>query len=608
MPWINILTKSSNEIPSSCNAYDVLFLADGMLRLKEDQKQLADNTSPDDEHDHDLSAINMLITEIEKGISEWLEEEGDDREKMLPNRIMPNERDLPTSKHDDPQKIRHPQKIIDGETDKSTQSHLGFESCFENFPGNNRFYILLSMFRREYMNFFNQDDEAACDSIARKIVSIICDDCNPPGKFLEYDIFDICCHWKPIGRADAIKRVKMAFLNPPTVTLARAFPYHNIEQANTNRVDYMSEENTITTEFSSTAFNIKEDYPRRFSSYGSESMGSSHCLDSCYLSQNQSDSISNASSIDTSYVRAPSSFNLKRNRGRHKIDVDDKFRRRGVLATFWQEDENEYDMDEEEKTINLGNELFLVNSNLVKLVEKKFTELNDRSIRDDSTITDIGEDFRRFHIAMSDTGSLKNKRKRKYENKDTIKKVERMKTHEIKHTKVKTSLGGLRNLSELDILCQMGANYHPEPLNVNHIGNNRLKAIIQMYINRYRDSSCKTSRNHILFQIISKICVGTKGQVSFIHPQDNNIWAEYDMLIACKILMGFLESCILDPSLYQLPSVGTPVYIRKTPIITLTTLQQESLEIIRKRRKKGSKNIIRDANAVKSLQRSVRIG
>jgi hypothetical protein len=353
---------------------------------------------------------------------------------------------------------------------------------------------------------------------------------------------------------------------------------------------------------------MKEDYPRRFSSYGSQSM-ESYYLDSCYLSQNQSDSISNASSIDTSYIRPPSSFNIKRNRGRHKIEVDDKFRRRGVLATFWQEDENEYDMDEEEKTINLGNKLFLVNSNLVKLVEKKFTDINDRSIRDDSTIADIGEDFRRFHIAMSDTGSSKYKRKRKHENKDTNQKVQMMKTHEIKHIKVSTSSGELRNLSELDILCQMGANYHSEPLNVNHIGNNRLKAIIQMYINRYRDSSsCKTSRNHILFQIMSKICVGTKGQVSFIYPQDSNLWAEYEMSIACRILMGFLECCIVDPSLYQLPSVGTPVYIRKTPIITLTTLQQESLETIRKRRKKRSKNIIRDADAVKSLQRFVRIG
>lgn len=628
MPWINTLTNALNEIPSTCKAYDVLFLSDGMLRLQQEDelKQMSANSDVRnregsfDEHEKDISAINMLVMEhdynfINQGEEDYEDHDDDEEEEDYENyRMSPVEYGLVPSNHDPPKQIQPSRHNANNEIENSIQQpfkhRIGCETFFENFPGNNRFYIFISMFRREYMDYYHQGKEVACDDIARRIVSIICDDCNPPGKFIEYDLFNMCCHWKEIDREDAVGRVKLAFLDPPTVALSRAFPYHDTEQVNINDMCDMSEEHTLTTGLSSTAFQTNDmDFGGQlgFSCHGSKSMDESEYLDS-FLSQRQSDSVSNdaSSSIDTVCHRVPPSFKMKRNKRRHKIETDDKFRRRGVLATCWQEDENNFDLYEEQMIVNLGKEIFLIDSNLVKLVEKNFTEIIDRAIRDDSIITDMGEDFGRVKISSSDTGSMTYKRKRKYEKKDTNEKIEVIKLYEIEHKKVHTISGGVRNLSELDILCEMGPQYYPEPMNVNHIGNNRLKATVQMNIKGYQQSlSCKMLRSRIIFQIMSNICVGTKGQVSFLYPKDDNLWAEYEMHIGCKILMNFLERCILDPSLYLLPPVGTPVYIGKTPVITMKALQQDSLEVIRRRRKKRSNNIIRDVKAVESLQRTV---
>ena len=621
------MNNTLNEIPSTFNAYDVLLVADGVSLLEENSRN---HGSSFDENDKDLCAINMLVTDSINPIpdEEVGDDENDDNDRMSQN-SMSNCYRLTGSNHDDHRKIQPLQQNVHREMDNySTQSskyRAGFELDFEKYPGNNRFYIFISMYRRQYMDLNSQGDEAGCDEIERRIVSIICDECNPPGKFIEYDPFDFCNNWKQIDREDAVRRVKMAFLNPPTVTSARTFPYHTIHQVLTDDIGRMSEKHTITTGMSSTAVYNTKDTDRgqlSIASYGRKSLESDYLdnfLDSGGVvystSQRQSNSISYdaSSSIDAVHLRFSSSLKMKRNRRRQKVEVEDKFRRRGVLATCWQEEEIENDMDDNQVTVDLGKETFLVNSELTKLVEKNFTAINDRSIRDaihdDSIIADIGEDFGRVKITTSDTGSLQYKRKRKYEKKDKNEQLNIIKQYQIEHTKVNTLSGGLRNLSELDILCQMGSNYHPKPLNVNHIGNNRLRAIIQMNLPIYKQtSSCKASRNHVIFRIMSDICVGKKGPASFLYPQDTNLWAEHSMHIACRILMNFLEQCLLDstPALYQLPPCGTPVFIRKSPIITMKILQQDSLRVIRRRRKKRSNHIIRDVGAVEASQRAIR--
>ncbi len=96
-------------------------------------------------------------------------------------------------------------------------------------PGNNRLYILISLYRARYLEAYEAGCERKCDEIAEEIVTTICDKCS--GRFREYNPFSSAEEdgWVDIGKQEAVNRVKWAMRDPPQVKLSE-WNYHGGEE------------------------------------------------------------------------------------------------------------------------------------------------------------------------------------------------------------------------------------------------------------------------------------------------------------------------------------------------------------------------------------------
>lgn len=603
-------TDSHSLCPLTIRDYDVLLLA--VLKSADESSQVTQ-----EELDETIFEINKLIV-----AEDYLDESDfDDLEPLKHDELEQTDH-----YHHQQQQLQREQHFL-GLRDKQhtgSQNMQSFAVALENHVGNNRFYILLSRFREKYMSSLRQkgEDSQDCDEIAREIYRIICDRCYPSGKFLEYNLYDFHQPWKVLQEEEAVLRVKKAFLEPPTVKLARTFPYHLVHKKGAD-----ADQHTITTGLSSFAVE-EEDY-----GYQESAMGYSVFSDytDSYLEGSKAASSSYQYSDSTSYASYKSDPNglLQRHSShsrstssKNRDKMDTKFRRRGVLSSFWKEHQDDDDdgyshsqmQNPNQVHVNLKKDIFLVNTKLVDLIEKTFNEKVGRTHEIDTVVSELGSDLNQINITSHDVSSQCSKRKRPFCEK--YNKAKKNTTFEIEHVKVKTDNGEIRNLSELDVLCQADASSSslPEPLDVNHIGNNRFKAIVQLHLSRHPSHyelalPPITFRNRTIFHIMSEITNSPKGLASFVRLDNANIWIECNRMVACKILMSYLEKCLAhpNPSVFcRLPKISSPVYIEKKPSITFDLLQKVSLEVIRRRFKKKTTDIVRDVEEVQSLQSTAR--
>ncbi len=111
-------------------------------------------------------------------------------------------------------------------------------------PGNNRLYILISLYRTRYLEAYEAGNERRCDDIAEEIVSTICDKCS--GRFREYNPFSSAEEdgWVDIGKREAMNRVKWAMRDPPQVKLSE-WNYHGGEECEEDLVSCNDEEPAV---------------------------------------------------------------------------------------------------------------------------------------------------------------------------------------------------------------------------------------------------------------------------------------------------------------------------------------------------------------------------
>ena len=84
--------------------------------------------------------------------------------------------------------------------------------------GNNRFMVQISLHRDRFQEAFKQKNTQICNDIIYMIIRVVCEKCEPKGRFLEMftSDWDGSNSWKDLGTGIAVKdRIERILLNPP---------------------------------------------------------------------------------------------------------------------------------------------------------------------------------------------------------------------------------------------------------------------------------------------------------------------------------------------------------------------------------------------------------
>ncbi|KAL7540838.1 hypothetical protein ACHAXR_011011 [Thalassiosira sp. AJA248-18] len=86
-----------------------------------------------------------------------------------------------------------------------------------NHVGNQRFQVLLSLYRQKYLQANMFGDEYECMCIAKEVLETVCDKCVPNGRFFEQDRNS---RWQQFGRdsPSTIGMIRSALKNDPIVS------------------------------------------------------------------------------------------------------------------------------------------------------------------------------------------------------------------------------------------------------------------------------------------------------------------------------------------------------------------------------------------------------
>ena len=500
-------------------------------------------------------------------------------------------------------------------------------------PGNNRFYIEISLHRQRFMEAFDSGNEMLCNEIATNIVRTVTLQSYPPGRFLEYDPLGSSVDWIDIGQDQAaIERVKGALREPPEVHLSK-FLYHEnatsaglSEECDKLQLDvkdgHNTGKNTVDTSMSTNDITLQIDHlhhsrtislPSHRESYRSTSYTNSHI------------GTATTSIMSNSPVYEEEDSDSDNPKSKKKSFI----RRRGMLSS-----------GKKKKTS------FHVNDDLTRLVQSVFNQpIDDGCVSDEDSECsassglfhdDMTKRRKHAHSICSSASSLNGLRgdfandlrieprssaSRKISTSSTSGKRKKISpaaasstANSIKqdffNVQVKcTDANGsthTRPLSRYDILCTN----HPHLgiLLCNQVGNNRLRIMLQIHQARYNSKDIiLRDKNRIIFDILQR----SKGSFVLQDQKNTNLWTQTADGAVPKIIKTSLEECTSNPTLPTLPSHRESPWLqggskerRRSKQVTMDDLHAAAVKNIKRRR--GKKTIAgRDLNAIAKLQSAV---
>jgi hypothetical protein len=523
-----------------------------------------------------------------------------------------------------------------------TQQHVP-KVCLasDQHPGNNRFYIHVSINRQKFMKAYNSGNEATCNEIAKNIINTVCFQSYPRGRFLEYDPLSSNDDWIHIGHGQSvIDQVKGALKDPPDVRLSK-FSYHTqgilpeekpLTKRNTNSNDI-----TLQTDYSQTGSSYRDASTYRESylssanvdtSYKETSYTGTSCRDTYSQFDTEASMRSTTNAFEDGNPGDSGSETQKRKKG---------MRRRGMISS----------------DVPTKSKKFDVNGDLTKLVQSVFNQpLENGTFADSdgsecsafsiekpkrpkhsiiahsvasstSSISGLHSDFANG-LKIESTKSIASSRK--YRGSSSFKRKksagaskerastiipEHFNSVQVKIVDETTGSNQTRPLSNYDILCTK----QPRPgiMPINQIGNNRFRIMLQIYHGKYNSEDIEQrEKNCIIYMIFQEILKSKKGRMRFIYQveDDNDVWTQMPNEEIPKFITSCIEECENNPNLVNLPSlkerpwVSNIVRRQRRKQVTIDDLQQAALKNIKGRRKKRY-IISRDPDTIAELQAAV---
>jgi len=496
----------------------------------------------------------------------------------------------------------------------------------EQHYGNNRFYIQLLLHRQKFLEAYHEKNSPLCDKIAKHVINLVSTS-FPRGRFLEYvpsrthhgSLTDI-----GYGYA-AMQRVKSCLFHLPTVGISKYFsPKTFMNGAPSSRL--MDDDGKLKLENRSNTVTMQ--------TILSKTMSMTSDRDDCGY---EVTSLRTGSFVAQGHMKydpdnasySPSNDHKKKKKG---------LRRRGLLSS----------------DVPSKNSRFQISSDLEKLVRNVFDRPiedkggEDSDDEDCSGYSSASEDVRptqrrrsmASHSMCSSTSSLaglggdfsntlkidtwqkgtasKTQRRRK----NTPARASKLRNDVITQPelysdfKVKVmddSNGSLlyRSLTSYDILCNLDD--RPKILLCNHIGNNRLRILLQMHQARFNArNSPLANKNRLVHDIIQNTLHSDKGTSNYVFqdPDNVNYWVQIPVAFVPKLIVSCLEDCRQFIELPMLPLITTKPWVKSlmgnqgVRHQTMEDLHETALKNIRKRKQKKTISG-RDKGSIAMLQNSV---
>ena len=508
-------------------------------------------------------------------------------------------------------------------------------ALLEKHIGNNRFYIMLSILRQNFMEAFHLGNRAECDEILKQVIDSVCCS-NPPGRFLVYTSLDSGLDegLTDIGQCQAtMQRVEAAILNPPVVALSQ-FLYHEHDIASGAQFmsDSFSTDVTLPIDYSMTVSSPSI----RKSCVSSSNMES--CIETSYMGTESQ--FGNETSSILSTWQEPNDTIMEDSKPGGKRRKNG-MRRRGLITS---------DMPSEK--IDKMNH-YEIGKDLEKLVQNVFfdspTENGDTrdwelaSNHSDSSDDDRSKRVKRsvtVQSMCSSTSSLGGLRadfakdlridslsrpkfaKRSRRRKTPLANSSHVVASEDKdynpRIKVKFFDEGIcttrfRPLSSYDVLCTN--EIRPIIKQCNHVGNNRFRTMLMIFQARYNSKDITLQyKNQLVRCILQHTLYGEKGQTRFVFQEQSKVWTQIPNEAVPKIIVACLEECSCNPGLCVLPLFTEDIFLRNSNSrhqrqegrMTIKDLRKMSLDNIIQKRKKKKSPTRRDRISIEQLQETVK--
>jgi len=515
-------------------------------------------------------------------------------------------------------------------------------------PGNNRFYVLLCMHRKEFLKAAALGSTKVCDQIAQKILKNICTDSVPNGRFLECNIKSWSQNsWRNIEHEkNIIEIVKWALKEPPKAELAHYFRPQavNLRRQSSYDADKGQGPNSFSNSAcsqiatfdsvssrglaspSKTNVNNKDSSSLNYDNHGHSSHNPSkvtslwersnlrRCSLDTYSEENWEDGSSHhGSNSSSSNQRASSPTDMKKKkvrghkRGEHKNSRNGGLKRRGTISS------NETARSKSRKKINLADLRFSVSGQLSKLVEEVFapqqqqteTTCNSEasgSISKGGGLSSGVRNKRKSASASSMTSSINRLRNDMVQvniqdNSETA--VPGVVISQ-ESTKVITRDGRNCSLGAYDVVLTADMKLHTS----DHIGNNRFRTMLQMYRQTFHNPQTSLEdQTKICDEIINQVKHGKKGNGRFLR-KNGDTWMEIETENISSLVLKFLQDCVVDLSL-GLPSLNTATKLLTNPLEgkkgCYKQLHGAALESLKKSKKKKAFRGL-DSRSIEKLQ------
>ena len=514
----------------------------------------------------------------------------------------------------------------------------------DQHPGNNRFYIHISLKRRQFMQAYNSGDEAKCNEIAEEIINNICFQSNPRGRFLKYDPLSTEDDWIHIGRGQpVVDQVKGALKDPPIVRLSK-FGYHELERPSPEKSlgKRMTPSNEIVsnTDFSRTLSSYRDESSYRESHLSSTVIGTSR-RDTSNMGTSYRDA---HSQVDTE-VSVMSTSNMTEDTGRTGAGSETQkrrkgMRRRGMISSDLPTRSKRFDVNGEltqqvESVFNQPQEIGAngyaeseCSENSYQSVEKSKRVKHNSAIAPSyasSTTSSISGLHSDFANGLKFEGNRSAASSRHYSRSSNFKRKKSAGANRERASTIipeyfngvqvqvfheSTGTFKTRSLSSYDILCTQN---RTSILPVNQIGNNRFRIILLMYHGRYYSEKIKNEeKNCILYSMYTDILNTKKGKMRFIYQDQNNndMWTQMENQAIPKFITACLKEANSNPDIMKLPSIKEKPWVsvkasrRRRKQVKFDDLQQAALKNVQTRRRK-KQVVSRDPEKIAELHEAV---
>jgi len=487
----------------------------------------------------------------------------------------------------------------------------------QKHPGNNRFYVVLSSHRQKFMNALSSGNNQLCDTIAEKIVKTVCKDSVPPGRFLECTVegwSKADKEWKNLGQGKQVTElVKWALREPPLAQVSLLLttvnksaqhskssthldnqilqPLSNLEfsqepsidknhlfnQIKNNNNDNTSQhyQDVHTTTAAAAAVTSA---PSSFQSkFFSPRFNNTCSEDGSWEEESFNESSNNSSKGSSLYFsnssNRKSSNRNKRTSGNSTSDNSNrrgsnKLKRRGTISS--------QGPTKFRSKINLADFRYSVGGQLSKLVEEVFAEPLKTETTFVSEHSSAGSKSKRPRKSRTRKDDSTYKKSKSSHSSNTtmisdlrcefghvkIGPVNQKLERDWSDMHVKKIDGTIRILGEYDVLCITKPSY--AILFVNHLGNNRLRTMLQMHSRTFHNlQTSAIEKNRISAEIINQVLCGKKGRGKFLRESEN-LWVEMEVEELTPMVLYFLHHCAADPTL-GLPNLYLTMQQQSSP-------------------------------------------